>query len=51
QSGPGSVGQETNLYGFGTFQAVIDFQRSEGLPETGIVGPLTKGRIAGYGSR
>jgi len=41
-SGLGSVGKETNLFGAGTLQAVIAFQKAKGItPSAGYVGPIT----------
>lgn len=40
-SGPGSPGFETTRFGPATFQALIKFQKSVGLPGTGFFGPRT----------
>lgn len=37
---------EDGKFGSGTKQAVIDFQRSHGLPSDGIVGPITWNKLA-----
>jgi len=34
QSGPGSPGNETSIFGTNTYRAVIKFQKSNGLPAT-----------------
>jgi len=41
-SGLGSMGQETNFFGRGTFDAVMKFQRASKLPITGFFGPMTR---------
>ncbi len=41
-NGPGSSGQETNVFGTRTYQALMKFQKILGLPATGYLGPLTK---------
>jgi peptidoglycan hydrolase-like protein with peptidoglycan-binding domain len=46
QTGAGSPGSETTTFGTHTYQALIGFQRSEGLPATGFLGPLTRGKLA-----
>jgi peptidoglycan hydrolase-like protein with peptidoglycan-binding domain len=46
QSGAGSPGNETTTFGTHTYQALIDFQKSKGLPATGFLGPLTRGKLA-----
>lgn len=43
--GIGSPGQESSYFGNLTKQAVITFQQIHGLPTTGFVGPLTRGKI------
>jgi hypothetical protein len=42
QSGPGSSGNETSIFGTFTFKALIKYQKSKGLPQTGYLGPLTR---------
>jgi peptidoglycan hydrolase-like protein with peptidoglycan-binding domain len=42
QSGPGSPGNETSIFGTNTYRTVIKFQKSSGLPATGYLGPLTR---------
>ena len=39
---PGSLGYETEFFGQLTKQAVIRLQRDHNIPQTGIVGPLTR---------
>jgi Putative peptidoglycan binding domain len=45
QSGPGSPGNETSIFGTNTYRTVITFQKSNGLPATGYLGPLTRALI------
>jgi len=42
QSGAGSPGEETTVFGNHTYQALIKFQAAHGLPTTGFFGPLTR---------
>ena len=42
QSGPGSPGNETSIFGKGTFKTLIKFQKANKLPATGYLGPLTR---------
>jgi peptidoglycan hydrolase-like protein with peptidoglycan-binding domain len=42
QSGPGSPGEETTVFGTHTYQALLQFQAARGLPATGFFGPLTR---------
>lgn len=44
-SGTGSKGFETNSFGTKTMQAVQLFQRMNGLPADGVVGPVTASRM------
>lgn len=47
-SGPGSPGQETELFGMLTRNAVIRYQKSKGIsPSVGYVGPITRRSING----
>jgi hypothetical protein len=45
--GPGSPGNETATFGMLTYKAVLKFQKSKGLPQTGYLGPLTREAVAG----
>lgn len=47
RSGPGSPGNETELFGGLTKKALMKFQKDHGLPSTGFFGPLTRGVING----
>lgn len=47
QSGPGSIGIETSIFGIRTYRALVQFQSAHGLPATGFLGPLTRGTING----
>lgn len=42
QSGAGSLGNETILFGSLTYKALMKFQKSVGLPATGFFGPMTR---------
>jgi Putative peptidoglycan binding domain len=42
QGGPGSPGNETSIFGTNTYRTVIKFQKANGLPATGYLGPLTR---------
>jgi parallel beta-helix repeat protein len=44
-SGEGSLGNETTYFGDLTENAVKKFQKKYGLPETGYVGELTRGKL------
>ena len=46
QSGSGSPGKETDVFGLKTFQALKKFQQAHGLPATGYLGPLTRTLIS-----
>jgi hypothetical protein len=46
QSGPGAPGNETSIFGTNTYRTVITFQKSNGLPATGYLGPLTRALIS-----
>lgn len=41
-TGAGSSGKETNIFGLKTKQALIKFQKANNLPADGVLGPLTK---------
>lgn len=46
ESGPGSRGYETDRFGAATRQAVIRFQRVQGIvPANGVLGPQTRARL------
>jgi len=45
QSGPGSIGKETNYFGSLTKEAVIRFQLANKLLGDGIVGPMTRSKL------
>ena len=45
-TGPGSPGNETSTFGNATRRAVISFQKAHNLPQTGTLGPLTRGVMA-----
>jgi hypothetical protein len=45
-SGPGSPGNETDLFGPRTLRAVEKFQAAHALPSTGYWGPLTRGVVS-----
>jgi hypothetical protein len=47
ESGPGSAGNETSIFGIHTYRALIEFQSAHGLPATGFLGPLTRAIING----
>jgi peptidoglycan hydrolase-like protein with peptidoglycan-binding domain len=47
-TGPGSPGNETTTFGILTDKALIKFQRSQGLPATGYLGPLTRAALAAF---
>ena len=44
--GPGSPGNETDLFGGKTKAALIQYQLSKGLPGTGFFGPMTREAVA-----
>jgi len=44
-SGVGSVGHETNYFGFKTKDAVICFQKLKNLTSDGIIGPITRATL------
>ncbi len=46
-TGAGSLGHETTTFGPATRAAVIRFQKAHNIDPTGIVGPLTRGVLAG----
>jgi peptidoglycan hydrolase-like protein with peptidoglycan-binding domain len=45
KNGPGSIGDETSIFGPHTYRALINFQSAHGLPATGYFGPLTRAMI------
>jgi hypothetical protein len=45
QTGPGSPGKETTLFGKKTYDALIKFQIAHHLPATGFFGPLTRAAL------
>ena len=45
QTGPGSPGQETDIFGPHTYRALVQFQAVHGIPSTGFFGPLTRAAI------
>jgi Putative peptidoglycan binding domain len=47
QSGPGSPGNETSIFGVNTYRVLIKFQNSKELPQTGYLGPLTRAALKG----
>lgn len=49
QSGVGSPGQETDIFGPHTYRALLKFQAAHDLPQTGYFGPLTRAAIATIG--
>lgn len=45
-SGPGSAGSETSKFGAATRQAVMRYQKAQGIvPANGVVGPQTRARL------
>jgi hypothetical protein len=44
-TGPGSPGLETSIFGPKTYRALVQFQRANRLPSTGFFGPLTQATI------
>lgn len=46
-SGPGSSGQETDLFGLHTYQVLVAFQQAHGINATGFFGPLTRALLNG----
>ena len=45
-NGSGSLGNETTFFGMKTYQALIKFQQSKNLPQTGYLGPMTRAALA-----
>jgi hypothetical protein len=46
--GPGSKGNETNIFGFATQSALIQFQKANNItPAIGLFGPVTRGVVNG----
>jgi hypothetical protein len=46
KTGSGSPGNESSTFGTHTYRALIEFQKSIGLPQTGYLGPLTRAALA-----
>lgn len=46
KTGPGSPKLETLTFGPLTYRALVGFQKAQGLPTTGFLGPLTRAKIA-----
>jgi hypothetical protein len=46
QTGPGSPGKETTLFGAHTYRALQRYQEAHNLPSTGFFGPLTRAFIS-----
>jgi peptidoglycan hydrolase-like protein with peptidoglycan-binding domain len=44
-TGAGSPGSETSIFGTHNYQALIKFQQSKNLPQTGYLGPLTRAAL------
>lgn len=45
-SGPGSIGNETTIFGYATQSALIEYQKAKGLsPAIGYYGPLTRASL------
>jgi peptidoglycan hydrolase-like protein with peptidoglycan-binding domain len=44
-TGSGSPGSETSIFGTHTYQALIKFQQSKDLPQTGYLGPMTRAAL------
>ncbi|MFA6050302.1 MAG: peptidoglycan-binding protein [Candidatus Paceibacterota bacterium] len=46
ETGPGSKGRETAIFGYSTRKALIEFQRAYGItPAVGYYGPITRGIV------
>jgi peptidoglycan hydrolase-like protein with peptidoglycan-binding domain len=45
ESGPGSKGNETTYFGAATQNALLQFQKANGIDPLGIVGPATRAKI------
>lgn len=45
QTGAGSPGKETDIFGPHTYEALIQFQAAHRLPATGFLGPLTRAAL------
>ena len=43
--GPGSLGNETTIFGYATKAALIRFQKANNIDPIGVMGPMTRGRI------
>jgi hypothetical protein len=48
QAGPGSPGNETSYFGAKTQMALVEFQKSAGIPATGYLGLITRSWIASH---
>jgi hypothetical protein len=44
-AGPGSFGRETNVFGAATRNALMQFQKANGIDPTGYFGPLTRAAV------
>ncbi len=49
-SGIGSLGNETDIFGGLTKQALIKFQQANSISPTGYFGPLTRARVTSFGA-
>jgi peptidoglycan hydrolase-like protein with peptidoglycan-binding domain len=44
-TGSGSIGNETEFYGYATMRAVAKFQKKYGISPSGYVGPMTRAKL------